>query len=761
MGPPVEAHRETMSEPQTPESLTVAGLAPEEGGRGIARLGDRAMESLGVEPGDVVEIRGRRTTVAKAMPPYGGDPDDVVRIDGTTRQNAGVAVDDRVEVARTEARPAERVTVALPPNISLRGAEPFLTRALLNRPLVRGDAVRIGFLGQPIAFVVTKTSPGGPVVVNGETRFAIREEPLTEADLEAAVELPAVTYEDVGGLEGELEQIREMIELPLRHPELFDRLGIAPPKGVLLHGPPGTGKTLIARAVANEVDAEFISVTGPEIMSKWYGESEQHLRELFERAQADAPAIIFIDEIDSIAPSRDEVTGEVERRVVAQLLSLMDGLEARGDVIVVAATNRVNALDPALRRGGRFDREVEIGVPDRDGRLEILQIHTRGMPLGEGVDLEELADRTYGFVGADLESLAKEAAMSALRRLRPSLDLDAEIIPPEVLDTLEITASDFEEAFAGAMPSAMREAFVEIPTVTYEDVGGLEPIKAELVRAIEWPLKHPLLFDRLGTEAPKGVLLYGPPGTGKTLLAKAVANATDANFITVKGPELLDKFVGESERAVREVFQRARQNAPAIVFFDEIDALAPERGESFDSHVTERVVSQLLTELDGIEELSNVVVLGATNRPDIIDRALLRPGRLEKIVYVPTPDEAAREAIFRVHTRGMPLAEDVDPGRLAAETDGYTGGDIAAIVREASMLAMTGFLEAHGEDAEYAAEDLEELGADLVVERADFERALERIKPSVTGEMREFYEEFKQELGGLVEEEEESSLGFA
>jgi len=750
-----------MADSRAPTSLTVAGLAPEEANRGIARLGRSVVDALGVEHGDVLELRGRRTTVAKAMPAYGGDPEDVVRIDGTTRLNAGTGIDERVEVSRAEAEPAESVTVALPPNVSLRGAEPFLTRALADRPLLRGDAVRVGFLGHPIAFVVTGTTPKGPVVVTPETRFSIRAEPITEADFETPVEMPAVTYEDVGGLGHELEQIREMIELPLRHPELFDRLGIAPPKGVLLHGPPGTGKTLIARAVANEVDAEFVSVSGPEIMSKWYGESEQHLRDIFDEAQASAPAIIFIDEIDSIAPSRDEVTGEVERRVVAQLLSLMDGLEARGDVIVVAATNRVNALDPALRRGGRFDREVEIGVPDRDGRLEILQIHTRGMPLEEAVDLDDLADRTYGFVGADLETLAKEAAMSALRRVRPSIDLDAAVVPGDVLDSIEITADDFEEAFGGTVPSAMREAYVELPTVTYEDVGGLDAVKAELVRAIEWPLAYPWLFERFNTDAPKGVLLYGPPGTGKTLLAKAVANATDANFITVKGPELLDKFVGESERAVREVFQRARQNAPAIVFFDEIDSLAPERGESLDSHVTERVVSQLLTELDGIEELSDVVVLGATNRPDIVDRALLRPGRFEKVIYVPTPDRAAREAIFEVHTRGVPLADDVDLDRLASETEGYTGGDIEAIVREASMLAMNDFVSAHGERTEYTPAELDELSDDLVIDRADFEQAIEKVRPSVTESMVAFFEEFQQELGGLVTAEgEESRLGY-
>ena len=743
-----------------PIDLRVAGLAPQDANRGIARLSQRSFEELGLESGDVVEITGRRRTVAKVMPGLAGDPDDLVRIDGSTRANADVGIDDRVTVERVEVQPADRLTVAFPPNVSLRGAEPYIHRVLFSRPILRGDTVRMALLGQPLAFVVTGTAPDGPVIVVDETDVVIRERPLTEEDLRGEqVDVPRVTYEDVGGLGPELEQIREMIELPLRHPELFRKLGIAPPKGVLLHGPPGTGKTLIARAVANEVDATFVPLTGPEIMSKYYGESEQHLREIFDEAEANAPAVIFIDEIDSIAPKREEVTGEMERRIVAQLLALMDGLESRGEVIVIAATNRVDAIDPALRRGGRFDREIEIGVPDRDGRKEILQIHTRGMPLDEAVDLDALADETYGFVGADLESLAKEAAMSALRRIRKDIDLDAEVIPPDVLDRIEVSPSDFDAALRTTEPSAMREVFVEIPAVTYDDVGGLEDVKEELVRAIEWPLKYPRSFEHLHTNPPKGILLYGPPGTGKTLLAKAVANASQVNFISVKGPELLDKYVGESERAVRQVFHRARQAAPTIIFFDEIDSLVPVRGGSFDSHVTERVVSQLLTELDGIEELEDVIVIGATNRPDIIDPAIMRPGRLEKVVYVPTPDEEARLAIFRVHTRDMPLGDGVDLERLAEETEGYAGSDIEAVCREASMMALDEFIESAGPDLEPDA--IDESSSSLTVDRSHFQAALKTVRPSITAEQRESYAEIADRLGGgMPLDVEESRLGF-
>ena len=742
--------------------LRVAGVSPQDAGRGIARLSETDTADLGVEPGDVVAITGRRRTVAKVLPGYDGQPEGVVHVDGNVRTNAGVAIDELAEVTAIETRPAESVTVALPEYVILRGAEPFIGRYLLDRPVVRGDSVHMRLLGQLFVFLVTRTAPTGPVVVTGETRVTVRDEPITEADLQGErTEIPDVTYEDIGGLERELEQVREIIELPLRHPELFRRLGIAPPKGVLLYGPPGTGKTLIAKAVANEVEASFFPVSGPEIMSKYYGESEQHLREIFDEAGENTPAVVFIDEIDSIAPSRDEVTGEVERRVVAQLLALMDGLEERGDVIVIAATNRPDAIDTALRRGGRFDREIEIGPPNRDGRLEILNVHTRGMPLTADVDLNELADRTYGFVGADLESLAKEAAMSALRRAQVTLDLDldTEVVPPETLERIEITFGDFEEALGDIEPSAMREVFVEVPDVTYDDVGGLDAVKRELVRAVEWPLRYPSMFEHFHTEPVKGVLLYGPPGTGKTLLARAVANESGVNFISVKGPELLDKFVGESEKAVREVFRRARQNAPTIVFFDELDALAPARGGGSDSRVTERVVSQLLTELDGIEELRNVLVVGATNRPDIVDRALLRPGRLEKILSIPTPDVDARREIFRVHTAGVPLAEDVDTEALADRTERHTGSDIEAIVREASLLAMEDAIADLAPDA--TDEAVAERMAGVLVTAEHFDRALERTTPSVTTQMREFYEGMADELGGTVDlSADDSDVGY-
>jgi transitional endoplasmic reticulum ATPase len=742
-----------------PMELIVGGLAPQDAGRGIARISRSARGNLDVKPGDIVEIRGQRRTVAKVLPGYEGDRDGLVRIDGNTRSNAGAGIDERVTVEASDAKHATEITIALPPTVILHGGERYFARRLDERPVLKGDTVRVALLGRPFAFIVTSTSPSGPVVVTEETTVTIRDRPIAEADLkEQETELPEVTYEDVGGLESELGQVREMIELPLRHPELFRRLGIAPPKGVLLYGPPGTGKTLIARAVANEVDAAFYAISGPEIMSKYYGESEEQLRKVFEEADSTAPAVIFIDELDSIAPSREEVTGEVERRVVAQLLSLMDGLETRGDVVVIAATNRVNAIDPALRRGGRFDREIEIGVPSRDGRRQILDIHTRGMPLDEDIDLDKLADRTYGFVGSDLESLVRESAMNALRRIRLEVDLEAEEIPTEVLERIEVTSTDFEAALADTVPSAMREVFVEVPNATWDDVGGLAPVKRELIRAIEWPLRYPRAFERLHTEPPKGVLLYGPPGTGKTLVARAVANASDANFVSVKGPELLDKYVGESERAVRDVFQRARQSAPTVIFFDEIDAIAPERGGSFDSRVTERVVSQLLTELDGIEELRNVVVVGATNRPDIIDPALLRTGRFEKMVYVPNPDEDARREILRIHTREMPLADDIDLDTLAERTEGYTGSDIEAIVREASMLALDAYLESV---EEATPEIVEEHSEDIQVTVDHFNLARKIVKPSVPSVDKEYYNDLAAELGGRVPTElEEGNLGI-
>jgi transitional endoplasmic reticulum ATPase len=540
----------------------------------------------------------------------------------------------------------------------------------------------------------------------------------------------------------------------MRHPELFQQLGIEPPKGVLLHGPPGTGKTLMARAVANEIDAYFTDISGPEIMSKYYGESEEQLREVFEEAEENAPAVVFIDELDSIAPERGETSGDVERRVVAQLLSLMDGLEERGEVIVIGATNRVDALDPALRRGGRFDREIEVGVPDKDGRKEILQVHTRGMPLHEEIDLDRYAENTHGFVGADLEQLSKEAAMNALRRIRPELDLEEDEIDAETLERLEVVEDDFKQALKGIEPSALREVFVEVPDVTWDRVGGLDETKERLREAIQWPLEYPEVFEQMDMQAAKGVLMYGPPGTGKTLLAKAIANEAQSNFISIKGPELLNKYVGESEKGVREVFEKARSNAPTVVFFDEIDSIAGERGRnSGDSGVGERVVSQLLTELDGLEELEDVVVIATTNRPDLIDSALLRPGRLDRHVHVPVPDEDARRAIFAVHTRDKPLAEDVDLDSLASRTDGYVGADIEAVCREASMAATREFIHSvNPEEVDTSVDNVH-------VTAGHFEHALDEVTASVTAETKERYEEIEQQFDSAEPAVEEEKVG--
>jgi transitional endoplasmic reticulum ATPase len=624
----------------------------------------------------------------------------------------------------------------------------MIRQNISGQAITQGQTVPVSFglgplssmSGQKIPVKIADTEPDGTVVVTDSTEVEVSEQPAEQiTGGEERRETPDVTYEDIGGLDSELEQVREMIELPMRHPELFQQLGIEPPKGVLLHGPPGTGKTLMARAVANEIDAYFTDISGPEIMSKYYGESEEQLRGVFEEAEENAPAVVFIDEIDSIAPERGETSGDVERRVVAQLLSLMDGLEERGEVIVIGATNRVDALDPALRRGGRFDREIEVGVPDKGGRKEILQVHTRGMPLSESVSLDEYAENTHGFVGADIAQLAKEAAMNALRRIRPELDLEEDEIDAETLERLEVTESDFKNALKGIEPSALREVFVEVPDVTWEDVGGLEETKERLREAIQWPLEYPEVFAQMDMQAAKGVLMYGPPGTGKTLLAKAIANESQSNFISIKGPELLNKYVGESEKGVREVFEKARANAPTVVFFDEIDSIAGERGQrSGDSGVGERVVSQLLTELDGLEDLEDVVVIATTNRPDLIDPALLRPGRLDRHVHVPVPDEAARRKIFAVHTRNKPLAEGVDLEDLAARTDGYVGADIEALCREASMAATREFISRVDPD------EIGESVGNVRVTDDHFEQAMEEVTPSVDAETRERYEEIEQ-----------------
>ncbi|WP_254841235.1 CDC48 family AAA ATPase [Natronomonas marina] len=749
--------------------LTVKPLKQKDAGRGLAAIDRSAMADLDLENGDYIVIDSSDSrAVARVWPGYPEDEGEgVIRIDGRLRQEADVGIDDSVIVEAADVNPAKQVTVALPQNLRIRGnIGPHIRDKLSGQAVTKGQNVPFSLglgplssrSGQRIPLKIADTDPSGTVVVTDSTEIEISEQPAEQIAQQgggsatgAAGGTPSVTYEDIGGLDDELEQVREMIELPMRHPELFQQLGIEPPKGVLLHGPPGTGKTLMAKAVASEIDAYFTNISGPEIMSKYYGESEEQLREVFEEAEENAPAIIFVDELDSIAPKRGETSGDVERRVVAQLLSLMDGLDERGDVIVIGATNRVDAIDPALRRGGRFDREIEIGVPDKEGRKEILQVHTRGMPLVDGIDLEQYADNTHGFVGADLESLAKEAAMNALRRLRPELDLEAEEIDAEMLESMQVTREDFKEALKGIEPSALREVFVEVPDVTWNDVGGLDDTQERLRETIQWPLEYPEVFETMDVDAAKGVLLYGPPGTGKTLMAKAVANEAQSNFISIKGPELLNKYVGESEKGVREVFEKARSNAPTVVFFDEIDSIAGERGKRMgDSGVGERVVSQLLTELDGLEELEDVVVIATTNRPDLIDSALLRPGRLDRHVHVPVPDEEARRKILAVHTRNKPLADDVDLEELARKTDGYVGADLEAVCREASMAATREFI--NSVDPEEAAQSV----GNVRVTAAHFEEALDEVGASVDEDARERYEEMEEKFtpGGEPDEPE-------
>ncbi len=707
---------------QTPDSLSlrVEKARPQDVGRAVARLDPEAATALGLKTGDVVTIQGNRRTVASVYPGY---PDDAgtgaIRIDGTTRYNAGTGLDDRVEIRRASVAPAQSITVAP----AAEAVGPFNVEALVRehvvgRPVVRGDTLRLEVMGHAVDLVVADHEPRAEaVLVAPATAIQVSEKPAA-----AARQLPKVSYEDIGGLKDQVRRVREMIELPLRHPEVFRKLGVDAPKGVLLHGPPGTGKTLLAKAVANETQSNFFHVGGPEIMSKFHGQSEENLREIFEQARSQAPAIVFIDEVDAIAPKRDDTPGETERRVVAQLLSALDGLEERGRVVVIAATNRPDAIDPALRRPGRFDREIEIGVPDRDGRLQILQVHTRGMPLADDVDLDNLADRTHGYVGADLASLARESAMEAVRRILPEIDLDSEEVPPEVLAKLEVSRTDLERAFTGLTPSAMREVAIETPNVHWSDVGGLEAPRQELAEAVEWPLKYGSLYEHMQAQVPRGVLLHGPPGTGKTLLAKALATESGVNFISVKGPELLSKWVGESEKGVREVFRKARQNAPCIVFMDEVDALAPRRGGHFDSGVTERVVGQFLTELDGLESLRGVVVIGATNRRDLLDDALLRPGRFDRLVEIPLPDEQARAAILTIHGGRLPLADELEPAAYADQTEGWSGADLAAVAHEASLLAIRHFVESGGDPAD------EDAVAAARVQKAHWEAALEKIR---------------------------------
>jgi len=705
-------------------TLKVAEARPRDVGRGLARMDPKDLEKLGCEVGDVVLIEGKRKTAAKVMPAYMEDRGKgIVQIDGIIRENAQVGLDEKATLEKATYKPAERITLSPITVGGLRGEKDtrYIGRLLEGLPLVAGDRVRATLFGaRSCDFKVLDTIPKKEVVLIYPAT-TIRME-VKEGEERRNLK---VSYEDIGGLEKQTQRIREMIELPLRYPQVFERLGIDPPKGVFLHGPPGCGKTLIARAVANETDAYFTSISGPEIMGKYYGESEGRLRSIFEDAAKNAPAIIFLDEIESIAPKREEMGAEkqVERRVVAQLLALMDGLESRGQVIVIAATNLPNIVDPALRRPGRFDRELTIPIPDKNARLEILQIHTRGMPLAEGVSLEKLAEITHGFVGADLEALAREAAMVCLRKILPKVDFELSEIPYETLLELEVTMDNFTEALKEIEPSAIREVFIEIPDVKWSDVGGLEDIKRQLMEAIEWPLKYPELFNKAKTSPPKGALLYGAPGTGKTLVAKAVANESGVNFISVKGPALMSKYLGESEKGVREVFKKARQAAPTIIFFDEIDSLVPIRGAGDGStHTTERVISQFLTELDGIEELKGVVVLGATNRLDMIDPAILRPGRFDLLLELPIPDEATRLKILKIHTKDKPLDKDIDLKLFAKITDKYTGAAIEAITRKASMLAIREFLEkTKGKSDREAIEDFS-------VKKKHFEEAMKLIK---------------------------------
>jgi len=715
-------------------------------GLGRARIDTATRKELNVEVGDIIEIVGKRRTAAKVFRASHEDENKgIIRIDGMIRGNAGVSIGEKVVVKKADVQKAVKVVVApkIPQGKKVKfgqGVEDLFKKGLMNRPLVKGDEIvipNIALIGDFLPFVVISTAPSGVVVVSENTELVVKTEAVEVADVSAST----VTYDDIGGLDNELQRVREMIELPLKHPELFERLGIDPPKGVLLYGPPGTGKTLIARAVANEAGASFYSIQGPEIMSKYYGQSEEKLREKFEEAEKNAPSIIFIDELDSIAPKREDVQGEVERRVVAQLLTLMDGLSKRGHVIVIGATNREDAIDPALRRPGRFDREIEIGVPTRQGRKEILLIHTRRMPLEEGFDIDKFVDLTYGFVGADLAALAREAAMKTLVRYIPEIDLDKPI-PADMLEKMKVTEADFFNALKEIEPSAMREVQVEIPNVTWKDVGGLADVKRQLYEAIELPLKDPDVLKRMGISPPRGILLYGPPGTGKTLIAKALANESKANFIAIKGPEIMSKWVGESERAIRLIFKKAKQVSPSIIFLDELDAIAPQRGSGYDSGASERVVDQILTSLDGLESLGQVTVLAATNRPDIVDKALLRPGRFDRIVLVPVPDRDSRLEILKVHTARMPL-KGVDLEDLAERTDGFVGADLEALCREAALAALRNDPNARE------------------VRMADFEKALTVVCPSTNDETMRYYERFRQDLrSSLIRKGESAGYGY-
>ena len=725
-------------------SLRVAEAEQSDVGRKIARIDPDVAQQLGISAGDALELSslGKKTTVLHWPARERDRGKGLVRIDGNLRNRLDVGINDSVEIKKVQAKNAQTVTLAPTEPLRIVGAEGYLGEYLLGSLLSTGDTIPISIMGQRVDLVVISTKPSGPVLITDSTEMIVSEESAKAVQVAKEGGVPSISYEDIGGVRNEISRVREMIELPLRHPELFKRLGVEAPKGVLLYGPPGTGKTLLAKAVAHETNANFYTIGGPEIMSKYYGESEEKLRNIFKNAEEKAPSIIFIDEIDSIAPKREEVTGEVERRIVAQLLSLMDGMSTRGKVVVIGATNRINAIDPALRRPGRFDREIEIGVPDKEGRLEILQIHTRGMPLDKDVDLEKIASMSHGFVGADLQSLAKEAAIRALRKVLPEIDLTAESIPSDTLRKIIVTMDDFTNVLQEMEPSALREVFVEVPNVTWNDIGGLSDVKQELQEAVEWPLKYQSLFTHSDAVPPKGILLYGPPGTGKTLIAKAAAHESEANFISIKGPELLSKWVGESEKGVREVFRKARGAAPCIVFFDEIDAIAPTRGGAgSDSHVTERLISQLLTELDGLEILTNVVIIAATNRPDIIDPALLRPGRFDRLLYVPPPDKQSRVHVLKIHTKKKPLADDVKIDVLADQTEGYTGADIAALASAAVMLALREHVAKYKDPKE-----AERTKEELKIHMSHFEEAMKKIRPLSKQEI-DMYKNVSEQFG--------------
>ncbi len=735
--------------------IKVEKAHPNDFGRGIIRLDPSTLLSLKSSPGDIVEIQGKKRTCAKV---WRADRQDwghgIVRIDGFIRQNAGVGIGERVTIKKTEVVPAERILLAPPEGVAIEFGEntsEIIKHNILKRSIIMGDIVPIiSSMNQPMAgpmaggqaipLIAVETEPPNEIlIITDMTEVELRQKPVRGYETAAR----GITYEDIGGLGDEIQRVREMIELPLKHPEIFRRLNIEPPKGVILYGPPGTGKTLIAKAVANESGANFLYIAGPEIMGKYYGESEERIRKIFEEATEDAPSIVFIDEIDSIAPKRENVTGEVERRVVAQLLTMMDGLVERGQVVVIGATNRIDAIDPALRRPGRFDREIEIGVPDNSDRLEILQIHTRGMPLGEKVDLDHLANHTQGFVGADLLSLVQEAAMRSLRRILPDINLDEEV-PPEILEEIIVSDMDFENALWEIEPSALREILVEIPSVKWSDVGGLEAVKQEIIEAVEWPIKKPEKFVEMGIKPPKGILLFGPPGTGKTLVAQAVANESNANFISIKGPQMLSKWVGESEKAIRETFKKARQVSPSIIFFDEIDSIAPMRSAmSEDGKVSERIVNQLLTEMDGLDPLKEVVVIAATNRPDIIDPALLRSGRFDRLVLLGAPSRDGRIKIFEIHTKNIPLAKGVDIEELADMTEGYVGADIEAVCREAVMLALRNDFDTK------------------TVKKKYFEEALKKVRPTISENLTEYYEKMQETFkGGAQTAEPSSYIGY-